>query len=135
MPLHVLPLWNATLNATSACLLVAGWFFIRNRKIDAHRLCMASAFSCSTLFLAGYLYYHARAGVIHYVGAWPRVYFPLLLTHTILAVVILPLILRTLFLAIKGRFEEHRRWARWTFPLWLYVSVTGVVVFEMLYHF
>lgn len=132
-PLHVLPLWNATLNGTAGLFLVAGWVMIRLKHVDAHRACMAAAFACSTLFLAGYLYYHARVGNVHYVGAWPRVYFPILISHTILAVLVVPMVFRTFFLALKGRFEEHRRAARWTLPVWLYVSVTGVIVFEMLY--
>ena len=132
-PLHVLPLWNATLNGTAAAFLILGWVMIRLKRVDAHRASMGAAFACSTVFLASYLYYHARAGHVRYEGAWPGVYFPILVSHTILAVLVVPMIFRTFFLALKGRFEEHRRAARWTLPVWLYVSVTGVVVYEMLY--
>jgi len=96
---------------------------------------MITAFGLSTLFLSSYLYYHAHAGVIHYrgVGIGRTLYFSILISHTILAIVIVPLILRTLYLAAQCRFDDHRRWARWTLPLWFYVSVTGVVIYEMLY--
>ena len=133
MGVQDLPGVNASLNALSACLLVAGWLLIRSRRVLAHRVCMVAAFCCSVVFLAGYLYYHARMGAVHYHGPWRAVYFPILITHTILAALVPPLALRTLFLAVKGRFEEHRRAARWALPIWLYVSVTGVVVYEMLY--
>lgn len=131
-----LPALNACWNAAAASLLVLGYVLIRRGRSDLHRLCMVAAFCCSTLFLAGYLYYHARAGIVYFHGTgWLRpLYFSILTTHTILAVVILPLVLRTLWLARSGRFEVHRRWARWTLPLWLYVSVTGVVVYGMLFH-
>ena len=92
-----------------------------------------SAFLCSIVFLSCYLYYHAHVGHVKYAGAWGAVYYPILLTHTVLAVLVVPMILRTLFLAVKERFEEHRAAARWAFPIWLYVSVTGVIVYEMLY--
>lgn len=135
VPLAALPAVNACLNASSALLLVAGWFFIRNRKVDAHRACMAAAFACSTVFLASYLYYHAHVGHVRFggTGALRALYLGILTSHTILAAVIVPMILRTLFLAVKERFEEHRWWAKRTLPLWLYVSVTGVVIYLMLY--
>lgn len=96
---------------------------------------MKTAFVVSTVFLISYLAYHARAGATRFTGTGPirSVYFSILITHTILAALIVPLILRTIFLAMGNRFEEHRRWARWTWPLWMYVSVTGVVVYWMLY--
>jgi len=130
-----LPFLNACLNSGSACLLASGFLSIRLQKVPFHRACMLGAFGLSTLFLASYLYYHAHAGVIHYAGRgfWRPIYFALLTSHTILAAVIVPLVLRTLYLAVKGRLEDHRRWARWTLPLWFYVSVTGVVIYEMLY--
>jgi len=108
---------------------------ISRRDVLRHRLCMGTAFIVSTIFLISYLAYHAKVGNIHYLGQGLKrtVYFTILTTHTILAMVIVPLILRTLYLAINNRFDEHRRWARWTLPLWFYVSVTGVVVYEMLY--
>jgi putative membrane protein len=130
-----LPLINASLNFLSAVLLAVGYFFIRNGRVAQHRLCMFSAFIASVLFLAGYLTYHVKRGVVHYLGQGMirRVYFAMLTSHTVLAIVIVPLVLRTLYLAIHERFDEHRRWARWTLPLWFYVSVTGVVIYEMLY--
>ncbi len=130
-----LPAWNAGLNAASAVLLAAGYGFIRRRRIVWHRACMVTAFLVSCLFLASYIAYHLRAGVVYYQGRgiWRCIYFSILTSHTILAVVIVPLVLRTLYLAVSGRYETHRQWARWTLPLWFYVSVTGVVIYEMLY--
>jgi len=130
-----LPALNAALNLTSAVLLSMGYGFIRRGEVSRHRLCMLSAFIASTLFLVSYLTYHALAGVVHYQGQgfMRTIYFTILTTHTILAVVIVPLVLRTLYLALRNRFDTHRKWARWTLPLWLYVSVTGVVIYEMLY--
>jgi putative membrane protein len=129
------PSLNAFLNGISAILLVMGYGFIRRGQIPRHRVCMGAAFITSTIFLVSYLAYHARAGHVHFLGTGTirTVYFVILGTHTVLAGVIVPLILRTLFLALKGRFVEHKRWARWTLPLWFYVSVTGVVVYWMLY--
>lgn len=130
-----LPTLNAGLNASAAAFLLAGWAFIKKKKVDAHRACLLAAFACSTLFLAGYLYYHYQVGSVRFQGRGTlrKVYFTILLTHTVLALAVVPLVLRTLFLAWKRRFEEHRRWARVTMPLWLYVSMTGVVVYWMLY--
>jgi uncharacterized membrane protein YozB (DUF420 family) len=127
---------NALLNASSAVFLVAGFAMIRNRRIAAHKRCMLAAFSCSVAFLISYLAYHAHAGVVHFMGqGWIRpVYFTLLTTHTILAVVIVPLAIITLSRGLGGRFDPHRRIARWTLPIWLYVSVTGVIVYVLLYH-
>ena len=129
------PTLNACLNASSALLLILGWVCIKSKKVDLHRACMSAAFLTSSLFLVCYLYYHYHVGSVRFQGTGPirTVYFSILLSHTVLAVVIVPLILRTLFLAAKGRFEEHRTWARRTLPLWLYVSVTCVVIYAMLY--
>ena len=131
-----LPALNATLNATSAVFLTLGYVFIRRRQIRAHLACMLSAFSVSTLFLISYVVYHYHAGSKHFGGqGWLRpVYFVLLASHVVLAVVIVPLAITTLSRALRGNFGRHRRIARWTLPLWLYVSVTGVVVYWMLYH-
>ena len=135
MHVTLLPTVNACLNATSAGLLLAGWAAIRAGAVSAHRLLMGSAVLVSTLFFASYLVYHAQVGSVHFTGTgWIRpVYFGILITHTILAVAIVPLVLRTLWLALRQRFDRHRALARWTFPLWLYVSVSGVVVYWMLY--
>jgi len=135
LPLSLFPALNASLNAACAILLVTGYSFIRRRKIAAHKACMASAVACSALFFASYIYFHLRAGVIRFDGhGWIRpVYFTLLISHTILAVVIIPLILITLWRALHERFDRHRALARWTLPIWLYVSVTGVVIYFLLY--
>jgi uncharacterized membrane protein YozB (DUF420 family) len=130
-----LPTLNAALNATSAILLVAGWLLIRRGRIEAHRRAMLAAVASSTLFLAGYLVYHAQVGSVRFQGQGPIrvVYFSILISHTILAAAIVPLVLVTLTRALKARFDRHRRLARITFPLWCYVSVTGVVIYWMLY--
>jgi uncharacterized membrane protein YozB (DUF420 family) len=127
---------NAGLNASAAVLLGAGFYFIKQRNIPAHKVCMIAAMTVSALFLISYLTYHYNVGSVRFTKqGWIRsVYFPLLLTHTVLAAIVLPMALRTLFLAIKGRFANHRRVAKWTFPVWMYVSVTGVIVYLMLYH-
>ena len=136
VPYSALPSVNAALNGTTALLLIIGYCCIRRRWIAAHRACMVGAFIASALFLASYLTYHAHAGSVRFQGAgWIRpLYFTILISHTILAVVIVPLALRTLYLAARGCFEAHQRIARWTLPLWLYVSVTGLVVYWLLYH-
>ncbi|HEV2388751.1 MAG TPA: DUF420 domain-containing protein [Candidatus Acidoferrales bacterium] len=130
-----LPELNACLNASSAVLLLAGYRFIRRRKIRSHHWCMLSAFGFSTLFLTGYIAYHAMAGVVPFRRAgWLRVvYFSILIPHSILAAAVVPLAIVTLTFALRGKFDRHRRWARWTFPIWLFVSVTGVVVYWMLF--
>jgi uncharacterized membrane protein YozB (DUF420 family) len=135
LPLSSLPAVNASLNAACTVFLLLGYAFIRSGKIRWHRACMIAAFCCSTVFLACYLYFHARAGVIRFGGqGWLRpVYFALLLSHTTLAVVIVPLVLITLTRALRERFDKHRAIARWTLPLWLYVSITGVIVYWLLY--
>jgi putative membrane protein len=132
-----LPLLNACLNATSAALLTAGYFLIRRKRVNAHRACMVSALAVSTLFLVSYVTYHALAGSRPFGGqGWARlVYFPILVSHIVLAAVIVPLALTTVYRALSGDFARHVRIARWTLPLWLYVSVTGVLVYWMLYHF
>ena len=133
-PIH-LPTVNATLNGACALLLTAGFLFIRRNNIQAHRRCMEMAFGVSVLFLISYLTHHALHGSTPFPGAgWTRpLYFTILISHTILAVAIVPLAIRTLQLGLRSRFEEHVRISRWTLPLWLYVSVTGVVVYWMLY--
>lgn len=135
MSVRDLPTLNAALNATSAVLLLLGYRFIRRREITAHRACMLAAFAVSVIFLISYLTYHFQVGSVRFQGSgWIRgVYFTILITHTILAALVPPLAVVTLTRALRGQFERHRRLARWTFPIWLYVSVTGVVVYVMLY--
>jgi len=130
-----LPVLNAALNSFSAVFLLAGFLFIKWRNQSAHRVCMLSAFVCSMLFLISYLIYHYQVGSVPFRGqGWIRpVYFSILLTHTVLATAVVPLALITLSRALRQRFDAHRRLALWTFPIWLYVSVTGVVVYWMLY--
>ncbi len=130
------PAVDATLNAASAVLLACGFFFIRRKNIRAHKACMLSALATSVLFLACYLTYHYFHGVTRFPGhGFVRsFYLALLGSHTVLAIVIVPLVLTTLYRAWRQRFDQHRRIARWTLPLWLYVSVTGVAVYWMLYH-
>jgi uncharacterized membrane protein YozB (DUF420 family) len=132
-----LPLLNACLNTLSAGFLVAGWIFIRRRQVAAHVTCMLSAFVVSALFLLSYVIYHYHAGSRPFTGqGWIRpVYFVLLITHIVLAAVILPFILTTLHRAWRRAFDRHVRIARWTLPLWLYVSVTGVLVYWLLYQY
>jgi len=127
---------NAALNATAAVLIGTGFYYIKRKNIPAHKACMVAAMVVSALFLASYLFYHYNVGSVRFTKqGWIRnVYFPLLLTHTVLAAVVLPMVLRTVFLALKGRFRNHVRIARWTFPIWMYVSITGVIVYLMLYH-
>ena len=129
------PTVNAILNATSAFFLVLGYYFIREKRISAHKNCMLAAFSFSILFLLSYLVYHFQVGSVPYTGSgWVRrLYFIILVSHIVLAIVILPLAIRTLYLACEKRFEQHKDIARWTLPIWVYVSITGVVVYCMLY--
>ena len=131
-----LPTVNATLNTISTVLLTVGFLMIRRRKIVAHRNCMIAAFVVSGLFLTSYLIYHYHAGSTPFEGSgWIRsVYFAVLIPHIILAASILPLALITLYFALRKRFTKHRRIARWTLPIWLYVSITGIIVYWMLYH-
>jgi len=130
-----LPALNATLNATSAVLLTTGWILIRRGRVAQHRAVMIAAVTTSALFLVSYLAYHAQVGSVRFTRQGPirAVYFTILITHTVLAATIVPLVLVTLTRALRGRYDRHRRIARWTMPLWLYVSVTGVVVYLMLY--
>ena len=132
----VLPHLNAVLNASSFVLLSSGYLFIRRKKVAAHRNCQIAALSTSVLFLISYLTYHAHHGVTRFAGqgiARP-VYFTILYTHTFLAAVIVPLVIITVRRAKRGEFQKHKRIARVTLPMWLYVSITGVVVYFMLYH-
>jgi uncharacterized membrane protein YozB (DUF420 family) len=130
-----LPALNAGLNSLSTVLLITGWFLIRNRKIAAHRAVMISALVTSALFLTSYLIYHAQVGSVKFQGQGPirTVYFAILLTHTILAATVPFLAAITVWRAYKKRFDRHRAIARWTLPIWLYVSATGVIVYLMLY--
>lgn len=141
MSIYDLPAVNASLNGLSAVFLIAGYVFIRRRNRAAHRNCMIAAFVTSVVFLACYLTYHGYLALVLHRGpthfrhpAWFRpIYLTILFTHSVLAVVIVPLVLVTLYRAWKQRFDRHRRIARWTWPLWMYVSVTGVLVYFLLY--
>jgi len=130
-----LPTVNASLNALAAVFLVIGFVFIRQRRIAAQRACMLIAFGCSVLFLISYLTYHFHAGSVRFqgTGALRTFYLSLLLSHTVLAAVVPFLAAITLWRALAERFDKHRKIARWTLPIWLYVSVTGVVIYWMLY--
>ena len=130
-----LPGLNASLNALAAALLLAGFAFIRSGRREAHKRCMLTAFGCSVLFLVSYLYYHSQVGSVRFPGsgAVRTLYLSILLTHTALAAVVPFLALFTLVQGLRERFDRHVRIARWTLPIWLYVSVTGVVVYWMLY--
>lgn len=136
MTLHDLPRLNAFLNGLSAVLLGCGYYFIRSQRRIAHRNCMIAAFCVSTVFLGSYLTYHIGVKTItHFTHPkWFKpIYLVILFTHVVLAMVILPLIIITLVQALRARFDRHKRIARWTWPLWMYVSVTGVLVYLMLY--
>ncbi len=130
-----LPTLNACLNSVSAALLGAGYYFIRHQQMQRHRVCMTAAFGVSCLFLASYLYYHYQVGSVPFTKqGWIRpVYFTILITHIVLAASIVPMALVTLYRAMRGRFGAHRRIARWTWPIWMYVSVSGVCIYVMLY--
>ncbi len=131
-----LPHVNAILNSTSAVFLIAGYSFIRRGRVLAHRNCQLSALFASTVFLVSYLTYHYYHGDTRFLGQGivRPFYFAVLISHVLLAIAILPLVLITVVRAARGDFPRHRRIARWTLPLWLYVSVTGVIVYVMLYH-
>lgn len=141
MSIYDLPAVNASLNGLSAIFLTAGFIFIRRKKIAAHRNCMISAFCVSVIFLICYLTYHSYLAIVLHKGPtrflnplWFRpIYLVILFTHTVLAMVIVPLILITLFRALRERFDKHKKIARWTWPLWMYVSLTGVIVYLLLY--
>ena len=132
----IYPVLDASLNGTSAVLLVIAHRMIKQGRMALHRALMLAALGTSTLFLISYLYYHTHVGSVRFQGrGWSRpVYFTILISHTILAAVVVPLVIVTLSRALRSRFDRHRAIARWTYPIWLYVSVTGVVVYLMLYH-
>ena len=135
MTVYDLPALNATLNAASGLLLIVGYVLIRAGRQDQHRKCMLAAFAASSLFLVSYLVYHAQVGSVPFTrqGLVRPIYFTILITHVVLAAAVLPLALITLSKGLKARFSQHRRIARWTLPIWLYVSVTGVLVYVLLY--
>jgi uncharacterized membrane protein YozB (DUF420 family) len=132
---HELPALNATLNAISGALLLIGYALIRARRIDLHRRFMIAAFVASSLFLVSYVVYHAQVGSVRFTrqGIVRPIYFTVLITHVVLAAVVLPMAIVTLSRGLKARYARHRAIARWTFPIWLYVSVTGVLVYVLLY--
>lgn len=137
MSVSDLPTLNAVLNGTCSMFLIAGYIFVRQGKTSVHKACMITALVLSVLFLASYVTYHNLAGFNRFAGTgfvrW--VYFSILIPHTILATVaVVPLALLTVFRALRGQFDKHKRIARWTLPIWLYVSVTGVIIYFMLYH-
>ncbi len=136
MTIAALPTLNAALNATSVVLLLSGYAFIRRRRVEAHRACMLLAALTSTLFLGSYIVYHAHVGSVPFRGQGPirPVYFAILISHTVLAAAIVPLVAVTLFRALRLDFRRHAAIARVTLPIWLYVSITGVVVYLMIYH-
>jgi uncharacterized membrane protein YozB (DUF420 family) len=135
MDYTVLPTVNATLNAIAGLFLLAGFVLIRRRRIQAHRNAMLGAFASSTLFLISYLIYHAQVGSRPFTGQGliRYAYFTILISHVVLATAILPMAISTLSRGLRGRYPEHKRIAKWTFPTWMYVSVTGVIVYLMLY--
>ena len=132
----VLPHLNATLNASSFVLLSSGYYFIRRKNIPAHRNCQIAALTASVLFLISYIVYHSHHGVTKFAGQGivRPVYFTILFTHTVLAVAIVPFVIVTVLRAKRKDFQRHKAIARWTLPVWLYVSLTGVIVYLMLYH-
>jgi uncharacterized membrane protein YozB (DUF420 family) len=129
------PALIAGLNGTSAVLLLTGRYMIASGRMAAHRACMIAAVVASSLFLVCYVYFHVHVGNILFLGTgvWRKVYFAILIPHVILAIVIVPLVIVTLSRGLRARYDRHRAIARWTFPLWMYVSVTGVIVYFMLY--
>ena len=129
------PAWNAILNGSSAVLLAIGYAMIRRKRVQAHKTCMLAAVGTSTAFLISYVLYHLHAGVVRFPGQGlaRRAYLTLLGSHTILAAVIVPLVILTLSRALREKFPDHKRIARWTLPLWAYVSVTGVLIYLILY--
>jgi uncharacterized membrane protein YozB (DUF420 family) len=131
----IFPALNAGLNGASAVMITTGRVLIHRHKVRLHRACMITAVATSSLFLISYLYYHAHVGSVHFPGqGWIRpVYFAILISHTLLAATVVPLVLLSLNHALRQRFDRHRRIARWAYPVWLYVSITGVVVYVMLY--
>ncbi len=136
MELTDLPAVNAALNSLAAAFLVAGFLFVRRGKIGPHRFCMLTAFACSAAFLVSYLVYHYHAGSVRFQGAGHlrTLYFTILITHSVLAAAVPFLAAVTLYRALRGNFARHRAVARWTLPIWLYVSLTGAIIYWMLYH-
>ena len=132
----IFPIINATLNGTSAVLIATGRVLIGRGHVAAHRACMIAAVVCSSAFLVSYIWYHAHVGSVRFQGQGMvrPVYFAILISHTLLAAVVVPLVIVTLVRALRARFDRHRAIARWTYPIWLYVSITGVVIYVMLYH-
>ena len=135
LTIHDLPAVNASLNALSGILLVIGYTLMRLRRIELHRRFMIAAFTASSLFLICYVVYHAQVGSIRFTraGFVRPLYYTILITHVALAITLVPLAIITLSRGLEGRYPQHRRIARWTFPIWLYVSVTGVLVYVLLY--
>ena len=135
MTVSDLPALNASLNALASLFLLAGYVFVRRKRIAAHRACMLGALATSALFLTSYLIYHYNVGSRPFTGTGPirLVYFAILISHVLLAIAIVPMVLVTVSRALAGRFDRHRRIARITWPLWMYVSITGVIVYVMLY--
>ena len=135
MTVHDLPAVNASLNALSGILLITGYVLIRARRIQQHRACMIAAFAASSLFLISYVVYHAQVGSVRFTrqGFVRPLYYTILITHVTLAATVLPLAIITLSRGLKARYPQHRRIARWTLPVWMYVSVTGVLVYVLLY--
>ena len=131
----IFPALNAALNGASAVLITTGRALIARKLVRLHRACMIAAVCTSSVFLACYLYYHAHVGSVHFPGlGWVRpLYFMILISHTLLAAAVVPLVLLSLNYGLRSRFDRHRRISRWTFPVWLYVSITGVIVYIMLY--
>ncbi len=132
----IFPVIDATMNGVSTVLLLVGHSLLKGGRIAAHRAFMIAAVISSTIFLGSYLYFHYHVGSVHFQGrGWSRpIYFTILISHVILAAAIVPLVIITLIRALRERFDKHRAIARWTYPLWLYVSITGVIVYVMLYH-
>ncbi|HEV3316789.1 MAG TPA: DUF420 domain-containing protein [Candidatus Angelobacter sp.] len=132
---NIFPAINATLNGASAILITSGRILIHQKRIRLHRACMIAAVTTSSLFLISYITYHLHVRSVHFPGqGWVRtLYFAILISHTFLAATVVPLVMTSLTLGLRERFDRHRRISRWTFPVWLYVSVTGVVVYVMLY--
>lgn len=129
------PFVNSLLNLTSSLFLIAGFYFVKKKNIPRHRLCMLSAFAASVIFLASYLTYHAFHGSTRFpgIGVARTLYFTILISHTVLAMIVAPLVVRVLYLALRGEIDKHRPLARIVHPIWLYVSITGVIVYLMLY--
>jgi putative membrane protein len=129
------PAWNAVLNGTSAVLVTTGYVMIRSKRVQAHKACMLAATATSTVFLISYVIYHLHAGLVRFPGQGVArdAYLTMLTSHTILAIAIVPMVIISLTRALKGRFSDHKRIARWTLPMWAYVSVTGVLVYFWLY--